>query len=103
MLVKPICVKCQCFYRPKHNGHYFTEMKPDNNRNGLYPDEYRGTRHPEVWSPYKLWCGDLWECPDCFHELVVGVCGGPVSEHYKPEFEGMVVRTNGDQLKVNDC
>ena len=57
---------------------------------------------PEVWTPYKLWVGDLWKCPECFHEIVVGVAG-PISEHYKPDFKEIVARIGGDQLQVNDC
>lgn len=103
MIVKPVCVACRCFYRAEHNGHFFTEMKPDNNPGRIYPEDYRGNKMPEVWTPYKLWVGDLWKCPECEHEIVVGVIGGPVAEHYQPDFKEKVARYGGGQLQVNDC
>lgn len=48
MIVKPVCVACRCFYRAEHNGHFFTEMKPDNNPGRIYPEDYRGNKMPEV-------------------------------------------------------
>jgi hypothetical protein len=89
--MKPICVRCQRFYRPKQNGFRFTEGMPG------YSD------NPNNWRPYKLWVGDLWECKGCGHEVIVGVGLNPVSEHYMPNFEK--VRTDGgfDRLQVNDC
>lgn len=105
MLVKPVCVKCKCFYRPEKNGYAFIEGMP--NKQGHHAEAYRGnirgTRHPEAWKPYKLWMGDLWKCPDCLHELVVGVIGGPISEHYMSDFKSKVERFGGAQLQVNDC
>lgn len=103
MFVKPVCVKCQCFYRPEHNGHFFTEMMPRGDTTGTTAEERRGTKMPHLWKPYKIWLGDLWKCPECGHELVVGVVGGPASEHYKPGFQQIMDGFNAGQLKVNDC
>lgn len=102
---KPVCVKCQCFYRPKHNGFAFEEMAPWNRPldAGYTPEEIRGKRHPEYWRPYKLWNGDLWKCPDCGHEIVVGVISSyPVREHFEVDYPDMVKRL-GATLQVNDC
>ena len=63
--MKPICVKCQRFYRAKKNGYYFIEGMPDT---GALP----GTAEPEKWHPYKVWSGDLWACEGCGHELISG-------------------------------
>lgn len=112
MILKPVCVKCQCFYRPEHNGHFFTEMMPtgeqrvdlDNIDEAIRTEEdRRGTKAPHLWQPYKLWVGDLWKCPDCAHEIVVGVIGGPVAERHTPHFDSLIERYGGNQLKVNDC
>ena len=112
MLLKPVCVKCQCFYRPEHNGHFFMEMMPSGIEDPDFDDmegtisrseAKRGTKAPHLWEPYKVWCGDLWKCPECSHEIVVGVMGGPISEHYMPDFEYEVTRLGASQLKVNDC
>jgi hypothetical protein len=29
---------------------------------------------------FKIWRGDLWECPSCEHELVTGFGSGPLAE-----------------------
>jgi len=101
--MKPVCVKCQCFYRPKRNGYVFLEMMPVGFEDTTAEDR-RGTKMPHLWQPYKLWRGDLWACPECEHETVVGVAWEPISEHYKPDFEERVKSCGGDKLlKVNDC
>jgi len=92
---KPACPKCQCFYRPKTNGFSFIEGMPLNNA-------ARGKRDPDNWKPYKLWNGDLWECPDCGSQVIVGCGYEPVSEHYKPEFTQAVIDW-GATLQINDC
>lgn len=98
---KPVCVKCECFYRPKKNGYAFIEGKPDNKPSHLTAEEIRGLRHPSAWTPYKLWNGDLWKCPDCGHEIVVGALH-QVSEHYYPDWDEAVTKFN-PQITVKDC
>lgn len=95
--MKPICVKCQRFYRAKKNGFYFIEGMPTTD------EALPGTEAPHHWTPYKIWTGDLWECLGCGHELVSGVGRAPVGEHYQPDFSERVARLNADQLQVNDC
>ena len=55
------------------------------------------------WKPYKVWAGDLWECPTCGHQLVNGVGYQPLAEHYQEEFGRTVVQTGAEQLIVKDC
>lgn len=100
--MKPVCVKCQCFYRPEQNGYMFMEMMPNHLANDKYPHEYRGTKAPDHWQPYKLWRGDLWECPECQHQIVVGVAPRPMAEHYEEDFNERVERW-APQVQVNDC
>lgn len=94
--MKPVCVPCQRFYRPKTNGLSFIEGMPTGN--GVQP----GLRDPENWKPYKLWMGDLWACPDCGAEIVVGAGQRPVAEHYQPDFQQQVT-AHGAVLQINDC
>lgn len=94
---KPVCVKCQCFYRPEKNGFCFTEGMPK----GL--NAPRGLRDPSAWEPYKLWRGDLWKCPDCNHLIIVGCASSNFHEHYLPGFTEAAAATGADQLQVNDC
>lgn len=91
--IKPICVKCQCFYRPKKNGVFLTEMMPKHN------NAERGIKDPGAWMPYKVWVGDLWECPDCNHQIIEGV-NGPLAERHHHYMESMRARSEYD---VNDC
>jgi hypothetical protein len=94
--MKPICVKCQRFYRPKKNGTAFIEGMPKGN--GVPA----GTEAPEGWKPYKLWIGDLWECFGCGNEVIVGVAPDRIAEHYEPDFAEKV-RIFGATIQVNDC
>ena len=47
--MKPICVNCQRFYRPKKNGVFFIESMP------TVSGAPAGKTAPESWKPYKLW------------------------------------------------
>lgn len=100
MILKPVCVGCRCFYRPEKNGYFFIEGMPIGN---IGNETIRGNHAPDQWKPYKFWVGDLWKCPECGHEIVVGVIGGPVSEHYMPDFKEVVDRYDNSGLQVNDC
>lgn len=95
--MKPICVKCQRFFRMKKSGYYFTEGMPKEN------GAKQGTAEKEKWKPYKIWAGDLWECLGCGFQIVSGVGGAPMAEHYQSDFKGVHERLNAGQLQVNDC
>jgi hypothetical protein len=96
MSLKPICVKCQRFYRPEKNGVMFLEGMPK--FNGAPP----GKDCEDLWSPYKLWRGDLWKCHGCGHLIISGVARDPITEHYLPEFKEAVELLQ-PMLQVNDC
>lgn len=95
--MKPICVPCQRFFRPKKNGFSFIEGMPVGNARAE-----PGTSDPDSWKPYKLWMGDLWECHGCGTNIVVGVAGSPLAEHYQTDFTSHVA-SFGPKLQVNDC
>jgi hypothetical protein len=97
-MLKPICVLCACFFRCKKAGYYFIEGMPNTQEDALQ----RG-RDAVGWKPYKIWVGDLWECPNCHAQIVSGVAHQPLSEHYKEDFEEVRQRTKADRLQVNDC
>ena len=94
--MKPICVKCERFYRPKRNGTSFIEGKP--NHNGAPA----GTVGEGQWAPYKLWMGDLWECPTCKSQIIVGIGLNPISEDYRPDFDKQIESFKA-KLLVKDC
>ncbi len=94
--MKPVCVMCERFYRPKKNGFGWIEGMPIDN------DTKPGLAEPEKWEAYKLWNGDLWECPDCGAQIIVGNGSRPVAEHYQPDFEKLI-REYEAILLVKDC
>ena len=36
---------------------------------------------------YQIWCADLWECPDCGTQIILGYGQRPLSENYQDGFE----------------
>jgi len=96
MILKPVCVPCQRFFRPEKNGYDFLEGMPRTNHTPP------GKSHDADWLPYKLWRGDKWKCEGCGAEIVVGVAGGPIAEHYQDNFKQLLLHFP-PQMKVNDC
>lgn len=43
-----------------------------------------------TFGPAALWYGDLWECPECGHQLVTGFGQQPIREHYEEDFEQLL-------------
>lgn len=95
---KPVCVKCQRFYRPTRNGQAWVEGMPD----GCAKP---GLAEPEHWHPYKLWIGDEWGCPDCGARIIVGHAREPRSEHYMDGFQELcrAYADRGPLPQINDC
>lgn len=95
--MKPICVPCERFYRPAKTGFAFIEGMPVNK------DTKPGKAGRSLdWSPYKLWSGDLWRCPDCGSEVVIGTGFEPVRHHYQPDFDEQCA-LRGANLLIKDC
>jgi hypothetical protein len=95
--MKPVCPKCQRFFRPKANGTPFIEMKPA----GLARPE-AGVAEPDKWIEYKLWMGDLWHCLGCGAEIIVGAGFKPISQDYYPDFEKAISDFKAT-IRINDC
>jgi hypothetical protein len=95
--MKPICVPCQRFYRPKKNGFPFIEAAPYRGFHVL-----PGTEEAGDWRPDKLWVGDLWECKGCGAQIVVGTGRSPIVEHFQDNFKWTVEQYK-PTLQVNDC
>lgn len=93
--MKPICIKCARFYRPKRNGIYFREGMPTT---GAPP----GIENDHLWTDYKIWCGDLWECRGCGHQLLTGFGSRAIAEHHQEGFAELVTRFEAT-FRVNDC
>lgn len=93
-MLKPVCVKDQRFYFPRKNGVPIIEGKP---QHGAKP----GTAEPDKWTPYKLWMADVWECPECGHQIVIGATE-PMAYDYQPQFKTWMEALQ-PELRVNDC
>jgi hypothetical protein len=70
MIHRPVCVKCE------------TEMEPE--KNGV------GVLDHASFGPYKIWMADMWQCPVCKVQIVIGFGHGPLAEHYEEEFTSHV-------------
>jgi hypothetical protein len=40
----------------------------------------------EGGKPYQLWQADLWECPDCGNQVILGYGQEAWAEHFQPDF-----------------
>ena len=96
--MKPICMPCQCFFRPKKTGYYFIEGYPIGETDDVQP----GTATPDRWKPYKIWHGDIWRCEGCGAEIISGVGREPISVHHMPDFAKLKSQLGAD-FQVNDC
>jgi hypothetical protein len=91
---KPVCVKCQRFFRPAKNGVVVNEQMP------VATAAEPGTIDPTAWQPYKIWMADLMECQGCGHQIIYGYGAHPVAENHEDRFaEAMTYVTH----TVNDC
>jgi hypothetical protein len=95
--MKPICVPCHRFFRVKRNGFKFLEGMP------VPHTALPGLAEPEKWKPYKLWMGDLWECPGCHAVILNGFGTHPVAIQHESDFLHKVELFGAAQFQVNDC
>jgi hypothetical protein len=129
--LKPVCVGCKLFFRITRNGYAFEEGMPVgaptkanlcarpgcNEPEDQHPGPGRPADPPgcdefvqrrlrdryEAWAPYKLWIGDLYTCPGCNAQIVVGVPYAPLAEHYQTELYAQRLQTHPPQIRINDC
>ncbi len=116
--MKPVCVNCGLFFKPKKNGAAFEEGMPTTpesqmgNRpdgEGLYPGHpdwsdflERLVDWEKGWGPYKLWKGDLWQCRGCGARIIVGVAARPVAEHFEEDYAARAAALE-PVVRVDDC
>ena len=94
--MKPVCVPCQRFFRPKKNGAPFMEMRP------IQSHAEPGTAESDQWTDYKLWLGDLWECNGYGAQIIQGTGNYAIAEHYMVEFP-IIKQKYPPVVNVNDC
>lgn len=66
---KSVCVKCEVELRPEKNGVIVAELMQHNTK------------------IYKLWSADLWKCPKCGIEVVLGFGRQAFIEHFEGEID----------------
>jgi len=80
----------------KKNGVRWEEGMP------MYAKVEPGPEHSANWQPYKLWTSDLWECPNCKHELITGHAFEPLAEHHQKDYQ-QKKEIYDVTLRINDC
>ena len=65
---RPICVPCRREMTALDNGHIVHILQSSN-------------------EPYQIWSGDLWECPECGNQAVIGFGRAPVASHFEDDFD----------------
>lgn len=89
------CVPCRKFYRVKKIGVAFEEGMPGGSR--------LADPGGDGWGPYKLWMGDLCECPGCGAQIVFTATGQqPIAEHYQPTYAAARERFR-PIVRIDDC
>ncbi len=68
---RPVCAKCECELKPKENGIGLLDMFNPSDKSG-----------PQ---PYQLWDADLYKCPKCGYEIVIGFGDLPMVEHWEED------------------
>ena len=70
MYHRPVCAKCEVEMRPEKNGVGVLDMAE--------------------FGPYKIWDADLYKCPKCGYEVIVGFAHFAIAEHHEANFESTV-------------
>lgn len=73
--MKAVCAKCRCEMRPKKNDYCVEEMA-------------------DTAFPYRVWFADLWSCPSCKSEVVIGFANNPWGEHFQPDYPAKAVQAD---------
>jgi len=79
----PICVKCEVEFRPKENDVRVVKWFSSPPR------------------PCAIWCADLWTCPKCGIEIVVGFGRDSIAEHYQEDFEESLQNAEDNYTVIN--
>ncbi len=80
---RPVCPKCHIEFHPEKNGVGVLDMAD--------------------FGPCDLYDADLWKCPSCESEVVVGFGRGPISSHYKVnEFASHIKFYEANSILINN-
>ena len=79
---RPVCATCQMEMKPELNGVGVLDMAD--------------------FGPYALWEADLWKCPSCGLEILVGFGRLPIVHHYDASFSALLNLWT-EKRKVYQC
>ena len=65
-MTMPVCVGCSVFLRPRKNEVTVLVTSDD--------------------IPYQVWAADLWECPDCGTQIIIGFGSQPIATRHESDF-----------------
>lgn len=82
MMPKSVCVNCEVELKPEHNGVIIAEMFQNNSK------------------LYKLWEADLWKCPECGLEVILGFAQQPFMEHWQGPIEQVLEECRESGRKI---
>ncbi len=92
----PVCVSCLKFMKPRTNGIIVEERMPTHRPDPTQTD----------WGPYKLWEADLWQCPRCKQQIIMGWGRQAFAEHHEDDYSDKVnkIEAAGQKIyRINDC
>ena len=84
MTHEPVCARCEIEMRPKENDVRVIDW------------------FSEPPKPYQIWCADLWICPKCGVELVIGFGNRAFAEHYEEGFEDGLKNVKENYTVINN-
>ena len=70
MYHRPVCAECEVEMVPETNGVGVLDMAE--------------------FGPHQVWDADLYKCPKCGFEVIVGFGQAPLAEHHEGNFESTV-------------
>ncbi len=75
----PVCRKCEVELKPEKNGVWLEDLAS--------------------FGSYKLWQADLWKCPICGIEIVIGF-GEKAKEHFEEDYKTQIESIKADSKEL---
>lgn len=79
-MIEKVCAKCHIELRPKRTDVFAIEMA--------------------TWGPMMAYSADLWHCPSCGVEVVLGFAKEPTKVHWEDGFEDWLAEIKAMHVPV---
>ena len=76
----PICAQCQVELKPEKNGIGVLDMAD--------------------FGPLQIWEADVWKCPSCLREIIVGFGHNPIEFHFNKEAFKHIIKSHREKSRV---